>query len=169
MTSRGAELPDDVKSCQALIEQLRTKLHAAAEQMAHLEELLARRQETIADQERTIENLAADNMLLKRALFGSRRERFADDPAQRLLFEAATLDSPQTDEEQDQAPPEKKRRTGKGRQVRVFPDFLPRLEQRHYLNPEDIPEELRDDPLARRFFKKVGETLELIPMQLQVI
>ena len=88
MTSPGAELPDDIKSCQALIEQLRTKLHAAAEQMAHLEELLARHQETIADQERTIENLAADNMLLKRALFGSRRERFADDPAQRLLFEA---------------------------------------------------------------------------------
>ena len=97
MTSPGAELPDDIKSCQALIEQLRTKVHAATEQMAHLEELLARHQETIADQERTIENLAADNMLLKRALFGSRRERFAEDPAQRLLFEATTLDSPQTD------------------------------------------------------------------------
>ena len=169
MTSPGAELPDDIKSCQALTEQLRTKLHAAAEQIAHLEELLARHQETIADQERTIENLAADNRLLKRALFGSRRERFADDPAQRLLFEATTLDSPQTDDKQEQAPQAKKKRTSKGRQVRSFPDFLPRLEQKHYLNPEDIPEELRDHPRARRFFKKVGETLELIPMQLQVI
>jgi len=169
MTSPGAELPDDIQSCQVLIEQLRTKLHAAAERMAQLEELLARHQETIADQERTIENLAADNRLLKRALFGSRRERFADDPAQRLLFEATTLDSPQTDDKQEQAPQEKKKRTSKGRQVRFFPDFLPRLEQRHYLNPEAIPEELRDNPCARRFFKKVGETLELIPMQLQVI
>ena len=166
MTSPGAELPDDLQSCQALIEQLRAKLHATAEQRTHLEELLARHQETIADQERTIENLAADNMLLKRALFGSRRERFAEDPAQRLLFEA---NSPQTDDKPEQAPPEKKKRTSKGRQVRFFPDFLPRLEQRHYLNPEDIPEELRDNPRARRFFKKVGETLDLIPMQLQVI
>jgi transposase len=169
MTSPGAELPDDIQSCQALIAELRTKLHAAAEQIAHLEVLLARHQETIADQERTIENLAADNALLKRSLFGSRRERFADDPAQKLMFEARTPDAPQTDDKQEQAPPEKKKRTSKGRQARVIPDFLPRLEQRHYLNPEDIPEELRDNPRARRFFKKVGETLELIPMQLQVI
>jgi len=129
-------------------------LHAAAERIAYLEELLARHQETIADQERTIENLAADNRLLKRALFGSRRERFADDPAQRLLFEATTLDSPQTDDKQEQAPQEKKKRTSKGRQVRFFPDFLPRLEQKHYLNPEDIPAELRDNPCARRFFRR---------------
>ena len=169
MTSPGAELPDDIQSCQALIEPLRTKLHAATERMAQLEELLARHEETIADQERTIENLAADNRLLKRALFGSRRERFADDPAQRLLFEAKTLNAPQTDDQPEPAPQEKQKRTSKGRQVRCFPDFLPRLEKKHYLNPEDIPEELRDNPRARRFFKKVGETLELIPLQLQVI
>jgi hypothetical protein len=40
MTSPGAELPDDIQSCQALIEPLRTKLHAATERMAQLEELL---------------------------------------------------------------------------------------------------------------------------------
>src|SRR6478609_2202176 len=125
MTSPGAELPDDIQSCQALIEQLRAKLHAAAERMAQLEELLARHRETSADQERTIENLAADNRLLKRALFGSRRERFADDPAQRLLFEATTRDSSPTDDKQQQAPQEKQKRTSKGRQVRFFPDFLP--------------------------------------------
>lgn len=169
MTSPGAELPDDIQSCQALIEPLRTKLHAATERMAQLEELLARHEETIADQERTIENLAADNRLLKRALFGSRRERFADDPAQRLLFEAKTLNAPPTDDQPEPASQEKQKRTSKGRQVRCFPDFLPRLEKKHYLNPEDIPEELRDNPRARRFFKKVGETLELIPLQLQVI
>jgi hypothetical protein len=167
MTSPGAELPDDIQSCQALVEQLRTKLHAAAEQRAQLEELLARHQETIADQERTIENLAADNSSEAGLLV--RGGNAADDPAQKLLFEATTLDSPPTDDKQEQAPPEKKKRTSQGRQVRFFPDFLPRLEQKHYLNPEDIPAELRDNPGARRFFKKVGETLELIPMQLQVI
>jgi transposase len=167
MSSPGAELPDDLPSCQALVEQLRTELHAAKEQLSHLEELLARQQATIIEQDQTIENLVADNGLLKRSLFGSRRERFADDPAQQLLFEAATLDSSENKEEQP--PAEQKKRTSKGRQARVFPDFLPREEQRHYLKPEDIPEELRDNPLARRFFKKVGETLDLIPMQLRVI
>ena len=169
MTSPGAELPDDIQSCQALIEQLRTKLHAATERMAQLEELLARHQETIADQERTIENLAADNGLLKRALFGSRRERFADDPAQRLLFEATTLDAPQTDDKPEPAPQEKKKRTSKGRQVRCL-SRLPAASGAKALSESGgHPGGVAGQPRARRFFKKVGETLELIPMQLQVI
>ena len=168
MTSPGAELPDNLPDCQALVEQLRTELHAAAERIAHLEEQLTRQQATIAEQDQTIENLAADNALLKRCLFGSRRERFAGDPAQKLLFESTTLDSRPVNQ-QEQPPPERKKRTSQGRQARVFPDFLPREEQRHYLNPEDIPEELRDNPHARRFFQKVGETLALTPMQLRVI
>ena len=79
-----------------------------------------------------------------------------------------TLDSPEPDDE-DEQPKKKKKRTSKGRQPRVFPEFLPREEQRLYLNPEDIPEEMRDNPDVRRFFKKVGETLEMIPMQLKVV
>lgn len=186
MTSLRPELPDDIKSCHALIEQLRAELHAAqdqiaklqsaaaelqdtAAQIAQLEELLARHQETISEQEQTIENLAADNALLKRSLFGSRRERYVEDPSQTLLFEATSPDSPQPDEVEEPPAEDKKKRTSKGRQPRVFPDFLPREEQRHYLDPEDIPEEMRDNPNTRRFFKKVGETLEMIPMQLKVV
>lgn len=184
MTSLRSELPDDLKSCHALIAQLQADLRAATEQLAklqgkvdeaqdateqvaHLEALLAKYQETIADQEQTIENLAADNALLKRSLFGCRRERFTDDPAQTLLFDP-TSDSPEPDDE-DEQPKQKKKRTSKGRQPRVFPEFLPREEQKHYLNPEDIPEEMRDNPDVRRFFKKVGETLEMTPMQLKVV
>jgi transposase len=51
----------------------------------------------------------------------------------------------------------------------VFPEFLPREEQRLYLKPEDIPAHMRDNPNVRRFFKKVGESLEMIPMQLKVV
>jgi len=186
MTLPRLEPPDDLQSCHALIAQLQAELHAATQQIAelqpaaaeardavariaHLEELLARHQETIADQEQTIENLAADNALLKRSLFGSRRERYIDDPAQTLLFDTTTPDSPEPDEENQQPPDAKKKRSSKGRRRRVFPDFLQREEQRHLLNPEDIPEEMRDNPDARRFFKKVGETLEMTPMQLKVI
>ena len=185
MTSSRPELPDDIESCHALIERLWAELHAASEQIAklqlvagegrdsaaqiaHLEVLLAEHQETIADQQQTIENLAADNALLKRSLFGSRRERFLD-PAQAFLFDPTTLDSAEPNEENQQPPEGKKTRTSTGRQRRVFPEFLPREEQRLYLQPEDIPAEIRDNPQARRFFKKVGETLELIPMQLKVI
>jgi transposase len=135
MTSPRPELPDDVQACHALIEQLRTELEAtrdqvaklqsaaantqdARAQIAQLEALLARYQETIAEQEQAIENLAADNALLKRSLFGSRRERFTDDPTQTLLFET----SPDSPPEEEHAPPaeEKKKRTSKGRQPRVF-------------------------------------------------
>jgi hypothetical protein len=186
MTLPPFQLPDDIQGCHALIEQLRVELHVANEHIAklqseadesrdaaarieHLEHLLAQYQETIADQEQTIENLAADNALLKRSMFGSRRERFVDDPSQQLLFDPAALDSPEPEKENEQPPEPKKKRTSKGRQVRVFPEFLPREEQKIYLDPEDIPEEMRDNPNARRFFKKVGETLEMIPMQLKVV
>ena len=129
--------------------------------------MLAETQETLADQQQTIENLAADYALLKRSLFGSRRERFTD-PAQTFLFDTTPLDSPLSSEESQQ-PEAKKKRTSKGRRRRVFPEFLPREEQRVYLQPEEIPAQLRDHPNARRFFKKVGETLEMIPMQLKVV
>ena len=185
MTSPRPQLPDDINSCHVLIEQLQAELQTAREQIAklqsaaaeardaaahiaHLETLLAEHQETIADQQQTIDNLAADNALLKRSLFGSRRERFTD-PAQAFLFDAAALDSPQPDEDNQQPPESKKKRTSKGRQRRVFPEFLPREEQRLELDPEEIPEPMRNNPNVRRFFKKVGETLEMIPMQLKVV
>jgi transposase len=176
------ELPDDIKSCHALIEQLQAELQSATQQLARLqsasdeapnpaariaqlEGLVAEQQETIAEQQQTIDNLAADIALLKRSLFGCRRERFTDDPAQTLLFDEAE-DVPEPDEVPEQP---KKKRISKGRRRRVFPEFLQREEQRLLLKPEDIPEGMRDNPNVRRFFKKVGESLEIVPMQLKVI
>lgn len=192
MVSPAPEFPKDIAGCHALIKQLRAELGVASDQIeelnsiglqdaaariAHLEALLAEHQETIADQQQTIKKLVADNALLKRSLFGPRRERFTDDPAQALLFDAETLEAasrPLQEPAEERESPEtrdkqKKKRTSKGRQVRVFPEFLPRGEERFPLEEEDIPEEMRDNPQARRFFKKVGEQLEIVPMQLKVI
>jgi len=192
MTLPDPELPNDIGSCHALIKQLRAELQVASQQIeemksiglqdstariAHLEALLTEHQETIADQQQVIKNLAADNALLKRSLFGPRRERFTDDPAQALLFDAETLDAAsqpgneQQDEGESTEPEEKekKKRTSKGRRPRVFPDFLPREEERFYLDDEEIPDQMRDNPNARRFFKKIGEQLEIIPLQLKVV
>jgi len=185
MTLPRPELPSDVAGCHALIDQLRAQLQQATEEnqrlqsaqpqqaarIAHLEALLAEHKETIAAYEETIENLVADNGLLKRSLFGTRRERYVDDPAQPLLFDFATLEVAGSEPDEPEPPPpkQKKKRTSQGRRRRVFPEFLPREEKRLCLQEEEIPELLRDDPNVRRFFKKVGERLELIPMQLKVI
>jgi transposase len=171
MTSRS-ELPNDLSRCHVLIEQQRADLQAAQERIAHLEALLAEHKQTIADQQQTIADLAADNKLLKRSLFGSRRERY-EDPAQGVLFDVKLLKGETPQEESDKDDQEsarrRRKRTSKGRQRRVFPDFLAREEERHPLNEEDIPEEMRNNPNVRRFFKKVGEQLELIPLQLKVV
>ena len=37
------------------------------------------------------------------------------------------------------------------------------------MQEDEIPDAMRNHPHARRFFKKVGEQLELIPMQLKVV
>lgn len=188
MASAHPNLPNDLPGCHHLIGQLRTenerllrqqaaqresKAHDAASRVSQLEALLAEYRDTVAAQEQIIENLTADNRLLRRSLFGSRRERYTDDPSQGLLFDVQSLE-PNTpkaaDVPDDQQPPEGTRqRTSQGRQRRVFPEFLPRDEERHRLDESDIPEEMRDNPHARRFFKKVGEQLELIPMQLKVV
>lgn len=151
------------------IDAMQSSATDAAAHNAHLETLLAQYQETIADQQQTIDNLSADNALLKRSLFGSRRERYTDNPAQGFLFDTTPADPSELDAEGEKNEKEKKKRTSKGRQRRVFPEFLPREEQRLYLNPDDIPEAMRDNPEARRFFKKIGETLELTPMQLKIV
>ena len=59
MSSRS-DLPQDIAACHALIDQ----------------------------QQATIDRLSADMALLKRALFGRRRERFVDDPRQTYLFDS---------------------------------------------------------------------------------
>jgi hypothetical protein len=143
MNSFGSELPENIEACHALIDE----------------------------QQATIDRLSADMALLKRALFGSRRERFrSDDPDQQYLFESEEVKAeeaaptPNTEEEET-----KSRRKSKGRGRRVFPESLPRKAVRHELNEEDIPEDLRDDPTAKRFFKKTSEELEFVPPSVYVI
>lgn len=57
----------------------------------------------------------------------------------------------------------------KGRRRRVFPEFLPREVEKHSLKEDEIPAALRNHPDARRFFKKAGEQIEVVPMQRNVV
>jgi transposase len=157
-SSSRSELPQDIESCHALI--------------VRLEEERRQQAETIREQQETIDRLTADLALLKRAMFGSRRERFVDDPRQGYLFEPrepGQKSDSADDETEDEEPAPSPRRTSKGRGRRVFPEFLPRKTVRHELKEEEIPEELRNDPGAKRFFKKTSEQLEIEPASAFVI
>jgi len=164
MTSPGSEPPHELDACQAWI--------------ARLQETSRQQSETIAQQQETIDRLLVDLALLKRSLFGSRRERFVEDPRQGRLFETASLPGEDAGAAPPQASPAKAsppmapsppRRTSSGRGRRIFPEFLPRKTLQHALREEDIPDALRNDPQARRFFKKTSEELEFEPAALYVI
>lgn len=165
MTAKRSDLPQDIASCHAFIE----RLQAEHEQ---LQRTIEEQQKTIGEQQTTIANLTVDLQLLKRALFGSRRERFVDDPRQGYLFESTALPAESSSgpaENDDQPATGPTRRCSNGRGRRVFPECLPRKPLHHTLSEEDIPEELRNDPEAKRFFKKTSEQLEFEPASLYVI
>ena len=172
MTSARRDLPQDLAACHAM-------LIAQDEALAKKDRQFAEQQQTIEEQQVTIDRLVADMALLKRSLFGSRRERYVEDPHQTLLFDlieapgdqptdpAGAKDSDSdSDSDATAVPP---RRTSAGRQRRVFPAFLPRKVIRRRLKEEEISEEFRNDPEAKRFFKKVGEQLEYEPPKLTVV
>ena len=116
-------------------------------------------QALIATQQEQLEKLALDLKLLKRALFGHRRERF-DDPLQKMLFESEQLGDAneeverETADDNDESNP-KQRRGGKRGRI-VIPEAMPRKEVVHPLREEDIPEQLRGRDDLRVFRKKVG-------------
>ena len=133
-------------------------------------EMMAQRLE---EMQQLLESLVAENKLLKRSLFGNRRERF-EDPRQQSLFDSEWIgeqDSDEGDSDGTQCSddagktPAKKRSRGR----LVFPDTLPRKQVVHELQDEDLPEELRGREDVRRFQKKVGEFVEVEPATAYVV
>ena len=112
-----AKIPDDLPTCQALIET---------------------QSETIEVQQQLIEKLQHEVGLLKRHIFGQRRERFID-PRQGHLFEIdqELEDALQSDEDDDEQPPSRPPRKGHGR--RRLPENLVRHDKTYELKPEELP------------------------------
>lgn len=152
-----------------LVQQLQT-------QLAERDAVIALQQEQLETHRELLTTLAHEVKLLKRALFGHRRERFVDDPRQHTFFEsfwlgtesdevepAADTNSPADTDPAGEAPdqPPGKRRRGGQRGRIVMPEWLPRKDVVHPLNEADIPEHLRGRSDLRRFRKKVGQYLEL--------
>ena len=137
---------------------------------ALLQEQIEAQQQLLARQQEQLQTLANDNKLLKRALFGNRRERF-DDPLQKTLFDSEWLDSDapsenasddQTDSDERSDSASSKKKGGGNRGKIVFPDAMPRKQVVHPLREEDIPEHLRGRDDLRVFRKKVGQYVEFV-------
>lgn len=162
MADQSSSLPNTIAECHAL---LRTQQATIQQQ-----------QEALDQQQEVLKEVKREIGLLKRALFGRRRERF-EDPDQKLLFdsnelednddskEEATTDS-DSSEKKDEGNSNNSSSGRPGRKRRVFPEFLPREQRVQKLDEADLPEDLQN---VRRFLKKVGEWVEWIPPELRVI
>ena len=184
-------MPDATTPSTPPLPTTRTECHAVIiEQsavIAQLREIIAQQQATIDEQQAMLLSMQRDMALMKRALFGQRRERF-DDPRQGLLFDAVvvggtsqdgvsgeddTAAADETDDDtnangddDDDEAQSSTQRTG--RQRRVIPESLPRVQRIHELDESEIPEHLQSEA-GRRFLKKIGEYIEWEPPRLTVI
>jgi transposase len=120
--STDASLPSDLEACQR-------QLLEAHQRLAHTESVLAETAVTCEELRIQNEKLQAELELFQRYLFGRRRERFVEDPAQGRLFEppadgaAPTAELPEAAEEEITY---RRRRQGHG--WSELPKHLPREE-----------------------------------------
>lgn len=164
MSDAAMPLPKTLAECHALITEMAV--------------VNAQQKATIDEQQALLQALQRDVALMKRALFGQRRERF-EDPRQAMLFDSVVVgeldsddvsnqdnnddDPDAANEDEDKTP---SNRTGRGR--RVIPASLPRVQRIRELDEAEIPEHLQGDQ-GRRFLKKVGEFVEWEPPRLTVV
>src|SRR5438045_731607 len=107
--------------------QLQERLKQAQAREAQLTAALAESSQTVTQQQELLDKLTHELALLKRWVFGSRRERFGeDDPRQQKLFEVS--EGPAADSagdlEEDIKDEPRGHRRGHGR--KPLPQFLPR-------------------------------------------
>jgi transposase len=157
-------LPTEVPPLQDLVRCL-----AARE--AQLTAALAESSQTVSQQQQRLEKLAHELALLKRAVFGSRRERFGDDPDQKLLFDVSAdqaAEAPAAELDADESADDRPERKRKGHGRRPLPQFLPRKRIEHALPGEELG--CPGCGTAReKISQVVSEQLEYTPASLCVI
>jgi transposase len=167
MPEHSPPIPDDLTTCQA---QLRAVLEQHATLLQRFHDLERQLDETCATTEelqRSYVCLKEEYLVLKRLLFGPRRERLPEAPGQGHLFDteptASTPPEPDASDPSDPAPA--KHRKGHGR--RSIGDHLPRREVLH-----DVPEEDRTCTCGRaktKIGEDVTEQLDYIPGKIEVL
>jgi transposase len=149
--------------------QLREFAQQLVAREAQLTAALAESSQTVALQQQQLEKLAHELALLKRCLFGMRRERQgADDPRQKTLFEVSDAEVLETPRESDGVAGDEpvRKRPGHGR--RVLPQFLPRRREEHPLTEAELGCPCCGQ--ARQKIKEViTEQLEYTPASLHIV
>lgn len=152
------ELPADRAQLEPLVRQLLAEKAAresdfAARDAEHqrreaqLVAALGESTQTVKQQQELLDKLTHELALMKRWVFGSRRERFdSDDPRQKNLFEvgepSADLSAAEPDEESsedecsDLREKKSKKRRGHGR--RPLPEFFPRQRVEHVVDAAEL-------------------------------
>jgi transposase len=182
MSDAAAPLPTTLAECHARLGEQQAAIDAQQaiidQQQATIETQQAtieQQQATIVEQQTLLEKLQRDIALMKRTLFGQRRERF-EDPRQGMLFDSAEVGGPNQDDNTNDDNESDNTNDGRGttplrrtgRKRRVIPEGLPRTKRVHKLDDSEIPEQLRGQDV-RRFQKKVGEYVEWEPPRLTVV
>jgi uncharacterized coiled-coil protein SlyX len=106
-----------------------------------LEQIVAQQQDVIAGYQKQLAQAAEQLCLLKQALFGRRRERYAPSPDQLLLFTPEPVDGlsgGHTAPAEKDTPATARRPRRKGKRI-VFPQFFERRRVDHPLPPEEVP------------------------------
>ena len=145
-----------------------------AERVAQLEALVSQQQAAIAAYQEQLERQHEQLVLLKRALFASRRERYLPSPDQRLLFSSPPVELPAGDEdatadsdgeEPPPAPAARPRRRGK---KFVFPEGLPSRRIDCPLPTDELACSCCHEPRVV-ISEQVTKQLELEPAQAYVV
>jgi transposase len=145
-----------------------------AQRIAQLEMLVAQQQAAIAAYQEQLERQHEQLVLLKRALFSSRRERYLPSPDQRLLFSPPTLDPPAANEDtaaddgEEEPPPARPARARRHGQKFVFPEGLPQRRIDYPLPPEQLACSCCQEPRVV-INQQVTRQLELEPAQAYVV
>ncbi|WP_246196071.1 IS66 family transposase [Aquisphaera giovannonii] len=160
-------IPDDPEECRRLLlESLR--------RIGELERVLDATAADYGDLQRRYAEQAESLALLRRYLFGPRRERVADDPGQGHLFglgdaaiERDSLDAPEPDGPAAGEPATKAPRRPRPSRPRASLDHLPHVRIEH-----DLPEAEKSCPCFGGMKRRIGEDtsreLEFIPAKLEV-
>lgn len=149
---------------------IQRELARQAEIIQQQHELLEQQGQTVQQQREDVEKLKHDPDLLRRYVFGRRRERFVDDPSnQPLLFDLGeTLlpaEAEDPDDEEEDGSASKKRRKDHDR--RKLPDHLPRKDIHHILEGDELRCPCCGKPRVK-VSEEVSEQLEFVPASLLV-
>lgn len=182
-------LPDDLGKCQRLLEdllrrndELQQQAEAVQQQVDTAERQVAEAQRRVDELERVLDQTSAEYdklkeehveltetlALLRRYVFGQRRERFIDDPGQGHLFDIPEIleePGPAACPSVDEAAAQRSAAARSPRRTRL--DHLP-----HIRIPHDLPEEEKTCSCCGGPKTRIGEDesreLDFIPARLEV-